>query len=610
MKKLLLLLFCCLLTIVVPVFAQYDTFMPTEADMNNTTERFPHFHVDIEIQPDGNVVFTENITVYAAGIDIRRGIIRNIPEYRIDKTGRKKNIPIKVLQVMLDGKESVFRTETKTPSGFREQLIYTNESDKLLEKGFHQFTIVYVSRGHVGFFDDFDEIYWNVIGSDCMFSIDNISATLYLPGGSEAINWSCYTGAEGSTEQSCYCNGDKTAPFFKADRILLPGEGFTIAASFTRDIIQRPTESEERWEQTRSSVIGLIIILITGISMLFMWVKYGRDAKKQLIVPQFSPPNNWSPAYVRSLYKRKFDDKAFTATLLQMAVKGSIGIEYRQKDESKKGKQYYLVPKNKDKLTKTEQQMFDDMFDTKKMGNRVDLKERAISFAGSSYLSSAMSTLKNNTSTGTLNSDAYYKDNKKYIWIGLVICIILWIAHCFVTDGDSYDSNSIVFVPLTLIMFYQIFRKVMGARTELGARTVAELTGLRMYLGTAEKHWLNRLMPPDQTPQHFEEMLPYAVALDVENQWCDKFHSVLKRYNYTPKWYSDSDYSTNALDGFFASKVYTSLNNSIVKTGVNSRGYFGSGSGSSSSGSSSWSSGSSGGGYSGGGGGGGGARGY
>ena len=342
--------------------------------------------------------------------------------------------------------------------------------------------------------------------------------------------------------------------------------------------------------------------------MFYMWNKYGRDAKKHLIFPQFRPPNNWSPAMVRYLYKRKFDGKAFTATLLQMAVKGALGIDYRQKNAGKKDKRYFLIPKSKTNLTSIEQRMFDNMFVDKAFEHRVGggLKEREVSSAGSSYLSSAMSLLKIDTTLGNL-ADTLYKKNKNYIYIGMVLSIALWIIHAFISYNESYESNSVLYVPLLLILFYQIFRKVMGARTEFGVKTVAELAGLRMYLGTAERHWLNQLMPPEQTPQHFEEMLPYAVALDVENMWCEKFHNILERYSYKPQWYYDSDFSADALTGFFASKVYTNLNKSILLSGTFLSTSISS---SSSSGSSSWSSGSSGGGYSGGGGGGGGASGY
>ena len=36
-------------------------YTPTEADLNNTEERFIDFHTDIKIMLDGNVVFTEYI---------------------------------------------------------------------------------------------------------------------------------------------------------------------------------------------------------------------------------------------------------------------------------------------------------------------------------------------------------------------------------------------------------------------------------------------------------------------------------------------------------------------------------------------------------------------
>jgi uncharacterized membrane protein len=48
-----------------------------------------------------------------------------------------------------------------------------------------------------------------------------------------------------------------------------------------------------------------------------------------------------------------------------------------------------------------------------------------------------------------------------------------------------------------------------------------------MYLGVAEEDRLNALNPPEKTPELFERFLPYAVALDVENRWAERFASVL-----------------------------------------------------------------------------------
>ncbi len=54
-----------------------------------------------------------------------------------------------------------------------------------------------------------------------------------------------------------------------------------------------------------------------------------------------------------------------------------------------------------------------------------------------------------------------------------------------------------------------------------------EIEGFKQYLGVAEEDRLNYLHPPEKTPELFERYLPYAVALDVENRWADRFAGVL-----------------------------------------------------------------------------------
>lgn len=82
----------------------------------------------------------------------------------------------------------------------------------------------------------------------------------------------------------------------------------------------------------------------------------------------------------------------------------------------------------------------------------------------------------------------------------------------------------------------------------------------------AEKHRLNLLNPPERTPEHFEAMLPYAMALDVENDWNAQFADVLERAamdpaagaRVSPSWYSGhTPYSrlAGSLGGAFAGAV-------------------------------------------------------
>jgi uncharacterized membrane protein len=161
-------------------------------------------------------------------------------------------------------------------------------------------------------------------------------------------------------------------------------------------------------------------------------------------------------------------------------------------------------------------------------------------------------------------------------------------------DDDFHDALTLYLVATGIL--YTFFAYPLHCPTKQGARPLADIEGFRMYMKTAEQHRLNLLNPPEQTPEHFEKMLPYAMALGVANHWCKKFASVLSIANYQPSWSDDT----------FDERSWYTFNDSFNRPFSNSvDSYSKKESSSDSSGSSDWSSGSSGGGSSGSGGGGG-----
>jgi len=65
---------------------------------------------------------------------------------------------------------------------------------------------------------------------------------------------------------------------------------------------------------------------------------------------------------------------------------------------------------------------------------------------------------------------------------------------------------------------------------------------------------------PDRTPALFEKYLPYALALNVEQQWSEQFASILaeaslsgERGGYRPSWYYGSAWSSLAAADFAGS---------------------------------------------------------
>jgi uncharacterized membrane protein len=94
------------------------------------------------------------------------------------------------------------------------------------------------------------------------------------------------------------------------------------------------------------------------------------------------------------------------------------------------------------------------------------------------------------------------------------------------------------------VVFYHLLR----APTDSGRKLMDQIEGFRLYLSTAEEERLNVLNPPEKTPELFERYLPYALALDCENEWNAKFAAVLAAAAAAgaavgPHWYSGRNWN-------------------------------------------------------------------
>ncbi|MFT6100956.1 MAG: putative membrane protein [Arenicella sp.] len=79
---------------------------------------------------------------------------------------------------------------------------------------------------------------------------------------------------------------------------------------------------------------------------------------------------------------------------------------------------------------------------------------------------------------------------------------------------------------------------------------------------------MKRLDLPEKTPQLYEELLPFAIALDLETQWSDQFTEVLAAANWDSAensnrthWYSGDNRSSM---GSFAPAIAAGLATSVV----------------------------------------------
>jgi hypothetical protein len=83
--------------------------------------------------------------------------------------------------------------------------------------------------------------------------------------------------------------------------------------------------------------------------------------------------------------------------------------------------------------------------------------------------------------------------------------------------------GALVFLSVLIALALLAFHRWLPAYSPSGRKLEDEIEGLRQYLGVAERDELSREKAPPKTPEQFSKFLPYAVALDVEKTWADRF---------------------------------------------------------------------------------------
>jgi hypothetical protein len=320
-------------------------------------ERIISFNSLIRVHTDAGITVSEEIKVYAGGNEIQRGIYRSLPIRYSDNLNNNYNARYEILAVLRDGKEEPYHVEYE--GDFMN--IYIGEESVFLTPGEYTYTISYFSPRQVRFFENYDELYWNVTGNQWAFMIEQASVTVKMPYPTTVIQQSAYTGLFGDQGQDFVMrtepNGDIVC---SATRMLGPMEGLSFAFSFPKGIIQKPTATQNFWYYVYDNiwtVFGTIIILLVALYFLYAWFKVGRDPAKGAIPVLYFPPEELSPGAMRYIHKMGFDNKAFTAAVIQMAVKKYLVIH-------NEGGEYTLkkVADNTDALTMEEKTLAGSLF--------------------------------------------------------------------------------------------------------------------------------------------------------------------------------------------------------------------------------------------------------
>ena len=604
------------------------------------TERILSFHADIHVQADGAMNVTETITVRAEGRDIKRGIYRDLPTTYRDAAGRRVSVAYTHIGVLRGGRPEPHH-ETVLGNGIR---ITIGDKNRFLELGQYTYTLSYRTDRQLGFFDDHDELYWNVTGNGWRFPIDSASASVRLPStvpGAEMV-LEAYTGAAGARGQdfAAMLDVDSVAQV-STTRGLAGGEGLTIVVSWPKGHVVEPSARQRLdWflEDNAGLVAGAAGFGILLFYYALSWSRVGRDPPPGIVIPRYTPPKGYSPASMRYVRRMGYDEKSFSSALINLAVKGRLIVHDDDGD-------YLLerVPGAAGKLAAGEAALLRQLFAG---GSSLKLERK-----NHKRIKSAI-----RAHSRSLEADyekRYFKSNAIYTVLGVVISVltlaavvvmspsipemaaagfmVVWLSGwtfgvlalsravtmawrnaggivgtmgaLFITlfalpffGGEimglvflaKVAGVAVVVILIVLIFVNWFFYELMKAPTRKGRKLLDKVDGFRDYLVVAEQDELRFKHPPEKTPELFERYLPYALALDVEEVWGDKFSEVIARAQSDgsyrqPNWYHGSGWRSHSV-GSFAGELGSTLASTVASSSTAPGSSSGSGGGGSSGG--------------------------
>jgi len=471
-------------------------------------ERVLDFHSHIRVDADGGLYVTERIEVQVEGREIKRGILRDFPTDYRDRAGARVKVPFQVIAVSRNGNTEMWSVQAY---GNGERIRIGNAT-VTLPRGRHVYEITYRTSRQLGFLQDHDELYWNVNGNGWTFAMDRISADVALPAtvGADKLKLEAYTGSQGERGRDYQAEAREGGASFRTTRALGPQQGLTIVVEFPKGIVKEPSFLNRLYwwiGDNRSVLAGAVGFVVLFLFLWWRWRLVGRDPRAGPAFPRYDAPKGMGPAGVRYVDKMGFDDRCFACGLLGLGARGVVRI--RQEHDGyrieRTGTEAALLPGEQALAA-----LVPKPAGAKTIGKTHD---------------PAVQTVR-----GLLERElALHYDGKLFSrnmgsWaIGVLIAIVSVVAMVML-DAPMVP---VIACGALMALLLVVFAWLLPAYSVEGRKLQDAIQGLRQYLSVAEKDDLARMKAPPQTAEEFARLLPYAVALEVEQTWADRFTTIL-----------------------------------------------------------------------------------
>jgi len=494
--------------------------------------RIENFDAHIDVASNGTIDVIETIRAHFIGAGWH-GLYRSIPVEYVTPQALNYTLFLDVKQVT-DGSGHNLKFESSRVRHYRKLKIYIPNADNSVQT----VSIEYTVSDAIKFFEDHDELYWNVTGDEWDVPIQSAQAQIILPSGASNIRATAFTGIYGSRAKDAEIDVAGNGVEVRTTAPLPYHAGLTVAVAMDKGAIREPTAADEIGRFLRSNW-PLFLPVVVFCVMFYLWWTRGRDPRLRPIAAKYEPPNQLTPGEAGTLVDNAANMRDITASIVDLAVRGYLVIEEVQKDRMlglMHEKDYnFILQKDRSQwgaLKAHEQALLDGFFTAGTAGETISMDSLQNRFY------KTLPVMRSGI-FDSLVSQGFYKRRpdsvrSTYIGAGVVIgALMIWGGGAMARAMGNAPVPFIIGGIVSAIVICA-FGWFMPAHTEQGTRALEGVLGFEDFLNHVEADRFNRTI---KTPQMFEKFLPFAMAFGVEKNWSKAFDGIMTQ---PPGWYRGS----------------------------------------------------------------------
>lgn len=547
-------LFAFLITLVfvllsaVPAFAAgYDD----EPDYSRMDYYISDYDVQIDVGENNVLNITEHITAYFNITS--HGIYRYIPvtNYVEREDGSTGRVHARIKNVEV----SEFVADSYWENGNYVMQIGSAYSTVI---GEHDYVISYTYAMGRDIGNDFDELYYNLIGTGWSTYIQNVTFTINMPKAFDEskLGFSAgYYGEGGLSDIEYSVNGNVIKG--RLTKELAPRQGFTVRLELPEGYF-----SYNYISLYAMLALAVMIPAAALIAVIVIWNKYGKD-KKVVKVVEFYPPEGMNSLEVAYWYKGTAVQTDVVPLMIELANEGYININQVEKKKLLSKPEFIIERvKDYDGNDDCKRIFFQGLFryGNGKYTTRMDLEEKFYTYA--ERILAIVNSYKN-------RKEIFSSKSLAMRILGWVISVLSGAASIAVSalilDGYEKYFAALIGVAIAIVAFIVSFP--IRKRTDRGHELLQKITGFKMFLKDAEKERLEELV--DENPSYYYDILPYAYVLGVSDAWTKNFEGIVMQ---PPSWYSGTTAFERATFWHFMNRTMHTATASMISVPQSSSG--------------------------------------